>query len=136
MAPQSQWFYKMNEVPANWYNSETSGWNTGSMGGYTGATNQIQLYKKTFNVASLNDVAGFVISLRYIYGCVIYMNGMEVFRNGVNGDLSSASVGLNAYTNLHYHQISLPKTTIAVGETPAVNYLQEGTNTIAIAIVA
>ena len=136
VAPQSQWFYKMNEVPANWYNSETSGWNTGSMGSYTGATNQIQLYKKTFTVASLNEVAGFVISLRYLYGCVVYMNNVEVFRNGVEGDLSAASVGLNAYTNLLYHQISLPKKTMATAETPAVNYLQEGTNTIAVAIVA
>ena len=59
---RSQWFYKMNEVPANWYNSETSGWSTGSMGGFTGATNQIQLYKKTFTITSLNEVAGFVIS--------------------------------------------------------------------------
>ena len=136
VAPQSQWFYKMNEVPANWYNSETSGWNTGSMGGFTGATNQIQLYKKTFTISSLNEVAGFVISLRYLYGCVIYMNGNEAFRNGVTGDLTTASIGLNAYTNLLYHQISLPKTTMATAETPAVNYLQEGTNTIAIAIVA
>ena len=136
VAPQSQWFYKMNEVPANWYNSDTSGWSTGSIGGFTGATNQIQLYKQTFNVASLNDVAGFVISLRYLYGCVIYMNEHEAFRNGVTGDLTTSSVGLNAYTNLHFHQISLPKRTMATAETPAVNYLQEGTNTIAIAIVA
>ena len=136
VAPASQWFYKMNEVPANWFNGETSGWNTGSMGSFTGATNQIQLYKQTFSVGSLNDVAGFVISLRYLYGCVIYMNGVEVFRNGVEGDLSASSIGLNAYTNLHYHQISLPKRTMAIGETPSVNYLQEGTNTIAIAIIA
>ena len=136
VAPQSQWFYKMNEVPANWYGAETSGWSTGSMGSYTGATNQIQLYKKTFNVASLSDVAGFVISLRYLYGCVIYLNGTEVFRNGVEGELSASSVGLNAYTDLLYRQITLPVRTATVGDTPSVNYLQEGANTIAIAIVA
>ena len=135
VAPQSQWFYKMNEVPANWYSADTSGWNTGAMGGFTGATNQIQLYKQTFSISSLTDVAGFVISLRYLYGCVIYMNGNEVFRNGVTGDLSASSIGLNAYTNLHYHQISLPKT-VTSSSGAAVNYLQEGTNTIAIAIVA
>ena len=135
VAPQSQWFYKMNEVPANWYSADTSGWNTGAMGGFTGATNQIQLYKQTFSISSLTDVAGFVISLRYLYGCVIYMNGNEVFRNGVEGDLSASSIGLNAYTNLHYHQISLPKT-VTSSSGAAVNYLQEGTNTIAIAIVA
>ena len=136
VAPHAQWFYKMNEVPANWFGSDTSGWNTGAMGGFTGATNQIQLYKQTFTVSSLSDVPGLVISLRYLYGCVIYLNGNEVFRNGVDGELSASSVGLNAYTNLIYHQISLPVKTIAVGETPAVNYLVEGANTIAIAIIA
>ena len=78
-------------------------------------------------------VAAFVISLRYLYGCVIYMNNVEVFRNGVSGDLSSSSVGLNAYTDLLYRQISLPVKTMGV---ESVTYLQEGTNTIAIAIVA
>ena len=136
VAPQSQWFYKMNEVPANWHSSETSGWNTGSIGSFTGATNQIQLYKKTFTVSSLNEVAGFVISLRYIYSCVIYMNGVEVFRNGVSGDVSTSSSGTNAYTDIMYRQISLPAKTMGIGDTASVNYLQEGTNTIAIAIVA
>ena len=136
VAPQSQWFYKMGEVPANWFGSETAGWSTGSMGGFTGATNQIQLYKKTFSVGSLNDVAGFVISLRYLYGCVIYLNGVEAFRNGVEGEVSASSVGLNAYNDLMYRQISLPVKTMGSESVPAVNYLQEGSNTIAIAIVA
>ena len=109
---------------------------TWELGSFPASTNPIQLYKQTFFVDSLEGVPGFVISLRYLYGCVIYMNGVEVFRNGVEGDLSASSIGLNAYTNLHYHQISLPKRTMAIGETPSVNYLQEGTNTIAIAIVA
>ena len=136
VAPQSQWFYKMGEVPGNWFGSETAGWSTGSMGGFTGATNTIQLYKKTFSVGSLNDVAGFVISLRYLYGCVIYLNGVEAFRNGVEGEVSASSIGLNAYNDLMYRQISLPVKTMGSESVPAVNYLQEGSNTIAIAIVA
>ena len=136
VTPHAQWFYKMSEVPANWYNSDTSGWSTASVGTFPASTNQIQLYKQTFNVASLNEISGLVISLRYLYGCVIYLNGHEAFRNGVNGEVSTSSVGLNAYTNILYHQISLPAKTIALGETAAVNYLQEGSNTIAIAVVA
>ena len=132
----AQWFYKMGEVPANWYNSDTSGWSTANVGTFPASSNQIQLYKNTFTVSSLEDVAGFVVSLRYLYGCVIYMNGVEVFRNGVTGDVSASSVGLNAYTDLLYRQISLPAKTMGTAETPSVNYLQEGTNTIAIAIVA
>ena len=106
------------------------------MGSFSGVTNQIQLYKKTFNIAFLTDVSGFVLSLRYLYGCVIYLNGHEVFRNGVEGDVSASSIGLNAYTDVMYRHVSLPVRTMATAETPSVNYLQEGTNTIAIAIVA
>ena len=135
VAPHSQWLYKMGEVPANWYGSDTAGWTTGSMGSFPTSTNSIQLYKKTFNVESLTDVAGFVISLRYQYGCVIYLNGHEVFRNGVTGELSTSSSSSNDYTSINYHQVSLPVKTIATDDTPAVNYLA-GSNTIAIAIVA
>ncbi|OAO17863.1 He_Pig domain protein [Blastocystis sp. ATCC 50177/Nand II] len=134
VAPRSTWEYKMGEVPANWQTA--SGWTTASFGSFPASSNQIQLYKQTFTVASLEGVSGFVISLRYLYGCVVYMNGVEVFRNGVNGDLSASSVGLNAYTNLLYHQISLPVKTMGVSETASVNYLQQGSNTIAVAIVA
>ena len=136
VAPHSQWFYKMGEVPANWYGLDTAGWTTGSMGSFPTSTNSIQLYKKTFNVASLTDVAGFVISLRYQYGCVIYLNGHEVFRNGVTGELSTSSSSSNDYTSINYHQVSLPVKTIATDDTPAVNYLIQGENRIAIAIVA
>ena len=128
------WQYKMGDVPANWQTE--AGWQTASIGTFPASTNQIQLYKNTFNVNSLNDVAGFVISLRYVYGCIVYMNNVEVFRNGVNGDLTTSSIATNSYNNILYHQISLPVKTMAIGDQPAVNYIQQGSNTIAIAIVA
>ena len=136
VAPKASWFYKMGVLPASWHNAETAGWESGSFGSFSASSNQIQLYKKTFNVASLEGVAGFVISLRYIYGCVIYMNDVEVFRNGVDGDLSLTSLGLNNYNDMLYHQISLPVRTIASVDNAAVDYLRTGDNTIAIAIVA
>ena len=134
VGPSQSWQYKMGDVPANWQTE--AGWQTASMGSFPASSNQIQLYKNTFNVNSLNDVAGFVISLRYVYGCIIYMNNVEVFRNGVTGDLSTSSTATNNYNNILYHQISLPVKTMAIGDQPAVNYIQQGSNTIAIAIVA
>ena len=136
VAPYSEWFYKMSEVPADWYDADTEGWNTGSMGTFPASANQIQLYKKTFTIADVSDVAGFQLSLRYKYGCVIYMNGVEAFRNGVSDELSVNSLSSWTYSNLYYRHISLPAKTIAVGDTPAVNYLVEGANTLAIALVA
>ena len=134
VGPVTEWQYKMGSLPANWQTEAE--WETASRDYFPASTNQIQLYKKAFNVDSLDDVAGFVISLRYLYGCVIYMNGVEVFRNGVEGELTSSSVGLNAYTDLLYRQISLPVRTMAIGDQPAVDYLQQGRNTIAIAILS
>ena len=134
VAPMHAWQYKMSEVPANWQTE--SGWQTASMGSFPASSNQIQLYKQTFNVASLNNVAGFVISLRYLYGCIVYMNGAEVFRNGVTGDLSTSSVATNSFTDLFYRQISLPVRSMAINGLTAVNYIQQGSNTIAIAIVS
>ena len=134
VAPKGSWEYKMGEVPANWQTA--SGWESAAMGSYPASTNTIQLYKKTFTVDSLENTAAVVISLRYLYGCVVYLNGHEAFRNGVTGDLSASSVGLNAYTDLLYRQISLPVKTLPIGDQPSVNYLQQGSNTIAIAIVS
>ncbi|KAK8831754.1 hypothetical protein WA577_001813, partial [Blastocystis sp. JDR] len=136
VAPKASWFYKMGELPASWHNAETAEWESGSFGSFSASSNQIQLYKKSFNVASLEGVAGFVISLRYIYGCVMYMNGVEVFRNGMDGDLSLTSLGLNNYNDVLYHQISLPVRTVASVDNAAVDSLRTGDNTIAIAILA
>ena len=50
--------------------------------------------------------------------------------------ISTSSYADNIYTNTLYHQISLPIKTVQVGDTAAVNYIQQGSNTIAIGIVA
>ncbi|KAM7452729.1 hypothetical protein BLSTO_06532 [Blastocystis sp. subtype 1] len=92
----------MGVLSTGWHNAETAGWESGSFGSFPASSNQIQLYKKTFNVASLESVAGFVISLRYIYGCVIYMNGVEVFRNGVDSDLSLTSLDLASRADRYF----------------------------------
>ena len=134
VAPHSTWEYMMGSVFDGWQTA--SGWESASMGNFPASSNQIQLYKNTFSVASLDNVAGFVISLRYLYGCVVYMNGVEVFRNAVEGDLTPSSLSVDSYPDLMYHQISLPVKTLAVGDQPAVNYLQQGSNMIAVAIVA
>ena len=134
VAPHSTWEYRMGSVFDGWQTA--SGWESASMGNFPTSSNQIQLYKNTFNVTSLDEVAGFVISLRYLYGCVVYINGVEVFRNAVEGDLTPSSLSVDSYPDLMYHQISLPVKTLAVGDQPAVNYLQQGSNMIAVAIVA
>ena len=134
--PHSQnWHYKMNEVPENWYNNQFEGWTEKPATGYPDATNQIQLYKKQFTLTSITGAA-VVLNIRYNYGCVVYLNNHEVFRNGVSGTLSTSSYSSNTYSETRYRQISLPVKTIAVEGSPSVDYVTTGTNTIAIAIVA
>ena len=136
--PHSNWYYKHGEVPADWYSStSTEGWTEGNDTNYPDSSNQIQLYKKTFNVADINNIAGFVLSIKFKYGCIVYLNGNEAFRKGLtDATISTSSYADNIYTNTLYHQISLPLKTVQVGETAAVNYIQQGSNTIAIGIVA
>ena len=132
-----QWYYKMGSVPSQWYNSNVDGWGQGVRGAFPASSNAIQLYKKTFTVGSLQHASAFTISIRYLYGCVVYMNGIEVFRNRVTGDLSDASTSSGYYSGTAiFHRVSLPVTTYALDDTSAQHYLVEGENTIAIALVA
>ncbi|KNB44582.1 hypothetical protein JH06_1834, partial [Blastocystis sp. subtype 4] len=132
-----QWYYKMGEVPANWHNSDTSGWQQAAKGSFPTSSNRIQLYKKTFNIASLNEVSGLILSIRYRYGVIVYLNGNEAWRNGVIGDLSTSSTVDNSYTDLKYYVVTLPGKQMQTSTiTTPVTFLQSGSNTIAIAIVA
>ena len=136
--PHSNWYYKHGSVDADWYSSTSmTGWEEGNDSDYPDSSNQIQLYKKTFNVADINNIAGFVLSIKFKYGCIVYLNGHEAFRKGLtDATISTSSFADNIYTDTLYHQISLPIKTVQIGETAAVNYIQQGSNTIAIGIVA
>ena len=136
--PHSNWYYKHGSVDADWYSSTSmTGWEEGNDSDYPDSSNQIQLYKKTFNVADINNIAGFVLSIKFKYGCIVYLNGHEAFRKGLtDATISTSSFADNIYTDTLYHQISLPIKTVQIGDTAAVNYIQQGSNTIAIGIVA
>ena len=132
-----QWYYKMGTVPSDWYNSNVEGWSQGSRGSFPASTNSIQLYKKTFTVNSLQYASAFTISIRYLYGCIVYVNGIEVFRNRVTGDLTDSSTSSGYYSSSAiFHRVSLPVTTYALDGIGAQHYLVTGENVIAIALVA
>ena len=136
--PHSNWFYKMGEVPADWSTStSTEGWTEGNDSNFPSSTNQIQLYKKTFTVADINNIAGFVLSIKFKYGVVVYLNGNEAFRKGISdATISTSTYANNIYTDAMYHQISLPIKAVEETGSASVNYIQQGSNTIAIAVVA
>ena len=124
----SNWYYKHGEVPADWYSStSTEGWTQGTDSTFPASTNQIQLYKSTFNVADINNIAGVVLSIKYKYGIVVYLNGNEAFRNGVSdATISASSYASNIYSDVIYRQVSLPLKTVQMGEVTSVNFIQQG----------
>ena len=131
-----QWYYRnQGDVPENWYDSNTSGWSTGSRDNFGQFTKRVELYKKTFSLTSLDNISGFTVSIRYRFGVAIYMNGVEVFKNGITEVSASATVD-NIYPSLTFRTVSLPVKTMTMDGAPSASYLQSGSNTIAIALVA
>ena len=133
--PSENWYYKMGEVPENWYSSDTSAWTEGTPGSFPTASNRVQLYKKTFSVSSLDNISGFVISVRYRYGIAIYVNNNQIFMNGIT-EVSTTATVTNTYSSLLFRQISFPVKTMAYDSVSSTSYLQTGSNTIAIALIA
>ena len=127
------WFYKMSTLPLRWYDANTEGWRKASRGTFPLSSNQIQLYKKTFTIDSVEQVSGLVLSVRFLFGCVVTINGNEVWRNHVVGDLTDATMSAEVYSELAYHTVSLPGRIVSDHSTSVIH---DGENVIAIAILA
>ena len=137
--PRSNWYYKLGTIPADWHSStSTEGWNEGNESNFPDSSNQIQLYKRTFSILDMSNSIGFVLSLKFKYGCIVYLNGHEAYRKGLtDATITTSSYSdNNSYSSAIYRQVSLPIKTVQIGNTLAVNYIQQGLNTIAIGIVA
>ena len=133
----TQWYYKFNEVPQNWHNSDTTGYAQGIADQFPAATNNYQIYKRSFTVDNIAEAGSISLLIRYRYGIIVYMNGHEVFRNYMPaGDLTSTMTATGSYSDLKFRQIILPAKTIATATQPSVSYIQQGTNHIAIALVS
>ena len=131
-----EWFYQMGSVPDNWTGNNTISWEKGSHGNFPDSTNQIQLYKKVFSLDSLDDMSGLVLSIRYVYGCVVYLNGYEVFRNRVDGEVSDKAFAKGSYDKPLYRVITIPRESNNAASGESTQYLRVGDNVIAIALVA
>ena len=83
-------------------------WSRGEKGWFPDSMNGGQLYRNTFTVDSIADVKGMVLNIRYVYGCVVYLNGHEAWRNGMDGDVAVDSVSTNTYDELKYRVVTLP----------------------------
>ena len=113
----------MGSLPSLWYTSDVSNWGLNTAGNFPSSSNQLQLYKTSAMISSIDFIAGFTILIRHQYGYVLMINSVEAFRFGVRGQLTSSSAATET-TQLFYHAVSLP-----------IRFLKKGSNLFAIAIV-
>lgn len=133
---RESWYYLMGSIPPNWINDDKEHFSLGMVDNFPDSPNSIQLYKKSFTLPDVTKRAGFVLNIRYQAGVIVYLNGVEAWRNNVIGELSTLSLATQYHPNSTYQQVSLPIRTIATDTKPSVSYLKNGLNTIAIALVA
>ena len=132
-----EWSFLMGDVPAGWdSNTIPDSWEKKKMGEFPESTNQLQLYKKKFSLAEDPVGSGYEIELRYSYGCIIVINGIEVFRRGVEGTPTNETYSSVGYPSPSYRRISLPEVIPAQGETAAKSVIVKGENTITVLLVA
>ena len=140
----SDWYYYTGQtIPDNWYNTDLDvnmGWSETNVDNLPSSilTNHIQLYRKSFTISDvISNIGGFVISIKYKYGCIIYMNGNEVFRKGLSDTLiSESSTSSNTYDEVIYRQISLPiESDRETNDDKVVFFVKGGLNVIAIGLV-
>ena len=129
-----QWYYRMSSIPDNWFDNDLSGWNQANRGTFPQSSNQIQLYKKTFNLATVNEVSSISLNIRYLYGCLVYLNGHQLFSNHLSLPLTPYRFATQSYSQLLYRSITLPPRLVDSGQSTPL--LQQGSNVIAIAIIA
>ena len=128
------WYYKMGSVPANWYNDQTSGWQSSHLGSFPESTNRFQLYKKTFSLASIDQISSFSMSIRYRFAAVVYINNQKVFQIGFSGDLSDQTTTEHVYQQADYYYFT--KSIYTYGGAENTPILNVGNNVIAVGLVS
>ena len=117
----SSWSYKMNTFTSSWITEDSSTWQISSFGNFPNSTNHLQFYRSSFTMPSLSNI---ILLLHFHYGCIIYINGQEVFRKNIIGDISTTNFATGMVSTDIYHSITIDS-----------SFLEQGLNQIAIALI-
>ena len=132
--PHGEWFYWMDSLPINWESSYSISWNSSHVDTFPSSNNQIQLYKQLFYNKD-SSYGTYEINLRYQCGCVVYVNGIEVYRHHLpSGSVTNDTLATHCFPTLAYHSIILP-TALQVNNTWH-SLFNAGRNLIAIALIS
>lgn len=129
----SKWFYHMGSIPIDWTSEEISEFHEAYIEEIPDSSNQIQLFKQSFNLTSIPTALE--VSLRFLYGCVIYLNGVEVYRHGINETVTNSTLAITAYSTLQYHTITIPTQLVTALGTKSQTLVKES-NVIGVALIS
>ncbi|KAK8805745.1 hypothetical protein WA158_002401 [Blastocystis sp. Blastoise] len=123
------WKYIQGSVPLDWYKptfTSSNTWSSFDMNNKQNnvATSPLQLYRNEFSIADMNNYQGFEMKLRVRAGFILYVNGNELYRQFIEGDLNGSSSTTGGSVSTKWFTVSGPITSLHIG-----------TNTIAIGIL-
>ena len=130
------WFYHVGSIPSDqlWINGTLVGsWSTGRYDSFGTSPNQIQLYSRSFIVSQddINDSSALLFHLFLQYGCVVYVNGVEVYRWGIEDlVLNNNTLALVSKSETGYLTFTVPLYSGTRKQT-----VHEGENTLVIALI-
>ncbi|KAK8795594.1 hypothetical protein WA158_000251 [Blastocystis sp. Blastoise] len=129
LAPRSNWKYQQGaSSTTTWKTSSFSdiNWLPFSYYPLVSVTQNILLLRNTFTVASKTNMVGWELFFKSKAGCVIYVNGNEVYRyNIANGEITTSTVATGGDSSFLWRSVSGPMTTLS----------NDNSVTIAIALV-
>lgn len=129
----SEWKYSMDNLPTDWEMSTGETWQTGTAHTFPSSTRQIQVYKRTF-LNTFEDRFGVAeLNLYYPYGCLILLNGREVFREHIpQTPVSNETVATISQPATSSHHVLIR--TVFHHEDVWESFLLEGMNTLTVVL--
>ncbi|KAK8803463.1 hypothetical protein WA158_001157 [Blastocystis sp. Blastoise] len=120
LAPQSAWRYQQGApTDANWKTALFSdvSWSQLYYNPLVSVTQSIILLRSTFTIISKINMVGWELFFKSKAGCVIYVNGNEVYRyNIAAGEITTTTVATDGDSSFLWRSVSGPMTTLSDGD--------------------
>ena len=104
-----QWKMTTGTIQEGWKDLQfvDSTWSTVTLGSTSSVVSGTQYYRYQF--MGVSDMAAYELRLKYRYGLVAYINGMEIYRDNLpDGTIISTTTASGGYPTLEYHSIIRP----------------------------
>ncbi|KAK8805751.1 hypothetical protein WA158_002407 [Blastocystis sp. Blastoise] len=134
VAPKSAWKYQQGApTDVNWKTAlfSDAAWQTLTYSPLVSVTQNIILLRNTFTITSKTNMVGWELFFKSKAGCVIYVNGNEVYRyNLIAGEITAATGATGGDSSFLWRSVSGPMTTLSNGNsvTVAIGLINLGTD--------